>query len=302
MTDPQASSPGSPTPESVVQASQAAILVVDDEPMVRGVVCHALEGFVCLEAASAEAARTVLAGNPSIHLILLDLGMPGMGGEAFLEWLQEHHPDIEVVIASAHCDEQSVVRCLAKGASDFLEKPFRTERITKVVRRVFRRKSRRSLGPRKTATSLIRATTPAEGWVELTAPSEFEYLNRMQRFADVLFASRLSHEDCEDLRMAMEEIGRNAIEWGNRMDPQKCLQISYCFFKDRIVLKFEDEGEGFHPETLPDPSEDPAGLVQRRMAGGKRPGGFGVFLVHNIMDEVVYSEKGNVVLMTKFFH
>ncbi|MCX7934686.1 MAG: ATP-binding protein, partial [Planctomycetota bacterium] len=115
-----------------------------------------------------------------------------------------------------------------------------------------------------------------------------------------LFATRLPRETCEDLRVAIEEVGRNAIEWGNRFDPQKRLRISYCFFHDRVVLKFEDEGEGFQPQSLPDPSADLHGHLAARASAGKRPGGFGVLLVQSIMDEVVYSEKGNVVVMTKF--
>ena len=141
----------------------------------------------------------------------------------------------------------------------------------------------------------------AQGWVELTAPSEFEYLSRLQRFTNLLFEGRLPEEECEDLRMSMEEIVRNAIALGNRLDPDKQLKISYCVFNDRVVLKFEDEGEGFHPEQVPDPSGDPGGIIEKREKQGKRPGGFGVFLINNIMDEVVYSEKGNVVLTTKFF-
>ncbi len=262
-----------------------------------------LEGYQTVESESvAETRQRMEEPETSVQAVLLDLpACDAETTEGFLEWAQAHHPDVSVIVISESRSEKDVIHCLARGASDFLEKPVQADTLRRVVHRALRRRSRRRLGTRRMPTTTIRAMSPAAGWVELTAPSEFDYLSRLERFTNILFGSRLSHEDCEDLRMAMEEIGRNAIEWGNRLDPEKQFSISYCFFNDRVVLKFEDEGEGFHPDTLPDPSQDPAGLVQNRVASGKRPGGFGVFLVHNLMDEVVYSEKGNVVLMTKFF-
>lgn len=100
--------------------------------------------------------------------------------------------------------------------------------------------------------------------------------------------------------MAVEEVGRNAVEWGNHFDPGKQVQISYCFFDDRVIIKVEDEGEGFAHSALPDPTRDPVGTMKQRVDAGKRPGGYGVFLIHKLVDETIYNEKGNVVLLIKY--
>ena len=99
----------------------------------------------------------------------------------------------------------------------------------------------------------------------------------------------------------MDELGQNAVEWGNRNDRKKQIHLSYCVFNDRIVFKVEDEGEGFDPGTLRDPSIDPLKHIMERMKEGKRAGGYGVFISKKLMDDVIYSESGNTVLMTKFF-
>lgn len=274
------------------------VLVVDDEFAMRSMVRAALtldENFTVHEASGAMEAREILEEHDfAIDAIVLDLLMPEVNGEELLEWVKAVAPQIAVVVLTGHRTDDTLIRCLAKGAADFLDKPCKVDELRATVERVISRQARI-----QERGGELEARYPAADWVELTAPSEIEYLGRMQRFSDVLFASRLPKQTCEDLRLAIEELGRNAIEWGNRFDRAKKFHVSYCIFDDRIVLKFEDEGEGFNPGVLPDPSKDPMAHIKRRKDEGKRPGGFGVFLMKNIMDEVVYNEKGNVCVMTK---
>jgi anti-sigma regulatory factor (Ser/Thr protein kinase) len=72
-------------------------------------------------------------------------------------------------------------------------------------------------------------------------------------------------------------------------------------FNDRVVFKIEDEGEGFDMKALKDPSRDPLAHIMERMSDGKRMGGYGIFMTRSIMDDIQYSDRGNVVVMTKLF-
>lgn len=285
-----------PTPPSPTEP--ALILVVEDEPSLRQAVCEALrlDGFEPVEAASLSDAETLIRNRGTeFDGVLLDLLLEDGMGESLLDTMSELGLSLPVVVASGRAEEDLVLRCLNKGGTDFIAKPFQMKGLLIALRRSMRRHGTLEVKPED--MEAVHATT---GWVELTAPSDFEFLIRMQRFSQILFSSHLPRAVAEDLRVTMEEMGRNAIEWGNRFDKQKQFRISYCFFKDRVVLKFEDEGEGFIPENLPDPAENPQKHLEERMKDGKRPGGFGVYLVQSIMDEVVYSDRGNVVLMTKF--
>ncbi len=274
------------------------LLVVDDDPAVRNLLAAALStarGYQAYCAADAMQARELMeAHDYAFRCAIIDIMMPEISGEEFLEWAKAVAPGMAAVMITGNRDDKVMIRCLGKGAIDFLEKPFRIETILEVVDRAVRRQERFN-----EQSGDIRVELPAENWVELTATSEMEYLSRVQRFTDLLFASHLPPEVCEDLRLAIEETGRNAIEWGNRFDREKMFHLSYCLFPDRIVLKIEDEGEGFKPRELRDPTIDPHAHIKQRTQEGKRPGGFGVYMLQKIMDEVVYSEKGNKVLMTK---
>ncbi len=301
MSDNMPANPSS-GPEQSEAPSSPRVVVLDPDFEACADIKKILNWCDCITTGEVEDFRRILRKSQAgINLVLLDPGIASPEKAGVLSWLQTEFPQIPVVVISADQNERRVVQYLARGASDLVQKPFTGVKLKTAVHRALKRKSRRKLAVKKSATGSIQAVSMAQGWVELTAPSEFEYLSRLQRFTNLLFTNRLPEEECEALRMAMEEIGRNAIEWGNRLDPEKQLKISYCVFNDRVVLKFEDEGEGFHPEQVPDPSNDPGGIIAKREKQGKRPGGFGVFLINNIMDEVVYSEKGNVVLTTKFF-
>ncbi len=136
-------------------------------------------------------------------------------------------------------------------------------------------------------------------WVELTARSEAKIVERLEELFDDLCAERIPARDRDFLKMALREVCGNAIEWGNRGDVSRRIRVSYCLFPEKIVFKIEDEGEGFDPKRVLDPSKDHLAAVDQRMAENKRFGGYGLLMVRNIMDEVIYSEKGNVVVLSK---
>lgn len=220
----------------------------------------------------------------------------GHAWDTLLHHIKERNPATAIIVMTQEHDRATLLECLKKGAIEYLFIPFDATRLPTMIASAIHRQ-----GGATECQGAIEAVNPFDGWVELTASSELEYLARMQRFIEALLLTQLPEGVREDLRLTIEELGRNAIEWGNRFDRSKQFRISYCLFEDRIVLKFEDEGEGFKPQAIPDPTTDPIAHIKKRKADGKRPGGFGVFLVQKIMDEVLYSERGNVVVMTKFF-
>ncbi|MBI5369090.1 MAG: ATP-binding protein [Planctomycetes bacterium] len=138
-----------------------------------------------------------------------------------------------------------------------------------------------------------------QGWAELVAPNRPASVDQIEQLFESHALDTLPEQDRQDLKFALREICQNAFEWGNQKEPHRKIRVAYCLFADKIVLKISDEGEGFDPAIVPDPKKNLMEVVLSRKKSGKRPGGFGIFLVKKIMDEVVYNEKGNVVLLTK---
>jgi DNA-binding response OmpR family regulator len=101
------------------------ILVIDDEPDLVRFVRRALEaeGYQVLTSTNGlEGLRLALDQHPA--LIVLDLAMPGMHGEAVLSALMTQDPSYRVLILSATADVQLRIACLEQGAVDFVAKPF----------------------------------------------------------------------------------------------------------------------------------------------------------------------------------
>jgi CheY-like chemotaxis protein len=109
-----------------------AVLVVDDEPVVQQTVRVTLErgGFEVAIAASGAAAIDALKERTTgIDLVLLDLAMPGMGGEEALERIRELAPDVPVAICSGYPETQVAPRFAGKNVQGYVKKPFTAQRL-----------------------------------------------------------------------------------------------------------------------------------------------------------------------------
>lgn len=115
-----------------VNLTGLSILLVDDEPHLLEIGRNLLEsyGLEVVTAPDGETALVLLDTLPQVpDAVILDLNMPGMGGARCLEEMLQRHPGLSVIIATGYLDPEKRENLLAKGAADFVEKPFRFERI-----------------------------------------------------------------------------------------------------------------------------------------------------------------------------
>ena len=89
-----------------------------------------------------------------------------------------------------------------------------------------------------------------------------------------------------NFRVGVTEALANAVLYGNLGDPSKSVRVEVSLDTARVVLRVVDQGVGFDPAGIPDPTE-PENL--------QRPGGRGLFLIRELMDEVEYNDRGNSV-------
>ena len=89
-----------------------------------------------------------------------------------------------------------------------------------------------------------------------------------------------------NFRVGVTEALANAVLYGNQGDPGKHVRVEVSIDRSRVALRVEDEGQGFDPQAVPDPTL-PGNL--------QRAGGRGLFLIRQLMDEVEYSDRGNAV-------
>ena len=129
--------------------------------------------------------------------------------------------------------------------------------------------------------------------VETVIPSDPADARQLQDRIEQLLQVRGAHEkDIFGIRLALEEALVNAIKHGNQMDRAKPVFVRYLIEDDRFEILIRDEGSGFDPEDVPDPTA---------VENLERPCGRGLMLMHHYMTEVTYSNGGNVVTMSKVF-
>ncbi len=92
------------------------------------------------------------------------------------------------------------------------------------------------------------------------------------------------------IRLALDEALSNAVRHGNASDPSKSVTVDYRVSPEQVAIEIEDEGQGFCPEGVPDPTEED-NLC--------RPHGRGVMLMKAYMTEVRYNSRGNRVTLIK---
>ncbi len=117
--------------------------------------------------------------------------------------------------------------------------------------------------------------------------SQPESINLVEKLIDEIKGEYNIHEECYgNMLVAVTEAVNNAIQHGNKYDPDKKVNIAYEVEPEQIAFTITDEGLGFDYMNLPDPT-DPSNL--------EKPTGRGVFLMKHLADQIIFSEDGRVV-------
>jgi PAS domain S-box-containing protein len=118
-------------------SGKGTVLVVDDEPVVRGMAEKVLErhGYTVLVADSGQAAINILRRHPGdIALVLLDLSMPYMNGEEVLPELRKIRPDLKVVVSSGYSEAETMALFKGQQVSGFVQKPYTSKGLAEKVK------------------------------------------------------------------------------------------------------------------------------------------------------------------------
>jgi serine/threonine-protein kinase RsbW len=128
---------------------------------------------------------------------------------------------------------------------------------------------------------------------QVSIPSDLEEARRLQTSIEEELQSitRFSETDIFAIKLALEEALVNAIKHGNQMDRSKMVHVAYRVTAERFDIRISDEGPGFDPEDVPDPTA-PENL--------ERPCGRGLLLMRHYMNHIEYVGAGNCVVMSKW--
>ena len=126
---------------------------------------------------------------------------------------------------------------------------------------------------------------------EVVIPSDTSAGQTVQdRIIQFLEDLQYDERDVFGVRLAIEEALVNAIKHGNQMDPSKSVRIACRIARSRVRIEIEDQGEGFQPSDVPDPTAD---------ENLERPCGRGIMLMRAFMTSIEYNASGNRVVLEK---
>jgi len=190
---------------------------------------------------------------------------------------------------------EDIVHALREHAFTYLSKPLNIPAVSQMV-----------------DTAL--ASTPSDDdievlsaqphWISLRLRCKAETADRILQFLREI-AVDLPANEKENIATAFREILSNAIEHGADSDPNKHVFITYVRGERSLFYYVRDPGKGFSFEDIPhaavsNPTDSPIDHVEVRQQRGMRPGGFGIFMTRQLVDEMIYNEKGNEVLLIKY--
>jgi serine/threonine-protein kinase RsbW len=123
----------------------------------------------------------------------------------------------------------------------------------------------------------------------LKLPSNLMSINVLDSFVqDVVHQYKISQEVHGNMLISLTEAVTNAITHGNHSDENKVVQINLQKKSDTIAIRVSDQGCGFDPESVPDPTCD---------ENICKCGGRGVFLMQRLCDQIQYKDNGRTVEM-----
>lgn len=288
------------------------ILVVDDSVTDRrlaGGLLEKVETYSVTYATNGKDALERLATEPP-DLVLTDLQMPEMDGLELVSQMKSHYPEIPVILMTAKGSEEIAVEALRVGAASYVPKRRLAKDLTETVQMVLA-SSQVDQFHAEVMCRLVRNDC------SFAIENRLPLIGSMARYLRQLLKAAFPGEEASHVRIgvALEEALMNAYYHGNleisselrQQDhkafydlakvrcgefpySERCIYVDASFSPSQILFVVRDDGPGFDPATLPDPS-DPANL--------ERPSGRGVMLMRTFMDEVVFSDRGNEVTLVK---
>jgi CheY-like chemotaxis protein len=284
------------SPHLAGQASaQRRALFIDADPQVRAMLVDILDPLVW-NVQHAPDNKTALALATATHFDLILTGEKTSGKEdvELLRRIRSVRPHTRLIILTEESTPADVVASMRERAFSYFSRPFSLPSLASMVL---------TAAEKPCWDDGIEIVSARPEWIRLLARCDLNTADRLVQFIHEI--ADLPEPEGDAVAMAFREILMNAIEHGGRFCPDQYVEISYVRAKHMVMCRVKDPGEGFTLDeikhaAIADPLGDPAGHIAYREAKGMRPGGYGVLLAQKLVDELIYGEKGNEVLLIKY--
>lgn len=274
---------------------QRTALIIGPDRVLENELATALEGWNIERANDNGAALSRINASP-FDLVITSENTSCETDLDLLRKIRRVRPHIRLIILTNESTPADVIASMRERAFSYFSTPVSPATLTEIVRLV------RDEPCWDDGIEIISAT-PA--WIRLLARCNKNTADRLMQFFHEIID--LPEPEEHEVASAFREMLLNAIEHGGRFDPTQYVEISYVRAQHMVICRVKDPGEGFSLEEIQhaavaNPPEDPLRHQAYRDSMGLRPGGFGVLLTRHLVDELIYAEKGNEVLLIKYLN
>ena len=235
-----------------------------------------------------------LAHKKSFDLIITSEKTSGREDIELLRKIRRIRPHTRLIILADESTPADVITSMRERAFSYFSKPFSQDALAVMIHHAIE-------DPCWDDGIDVVSATPE--WIRIRARCDLKTADRVLQFFDEI--AELPDPERGAVGMAFREMLTNAIEHGGRLDPNLDVEISYVRARHMVTCRISDPGEGFTLDEIPhaaiaNPVNEPVRHLEYRDAQGMRPGGFGVLLAQQLVDQLIYSEQGNEVLLVKY--
>jgi len=221
-------------------------------------------------------------------------GPNGLDGLKLLRRARAIRPELKVIV-TGEPDPMRVLGAIRHRAYGYFHKPLTPGPLAEMVQQALEAESWKDD---------IRVMSARPEWLTLDVRCKIDAADRTTNFLRELEAD-LPFQTREDIAVAFRELLMNAVEHGGKYDPRKRVRLSLLRTSRSVMVHIHDPGSGFSLDFLPhaaisNPDGSPTRHVEIRAEQGQRPGGFGILMSRNLVDDLLYNERGNAVMFVKY--
>ena len=269
------------------------ILIIGEDPAVGARMSPQLQAC-SIEVADGNAEALQRLRQRAFELVLTNPQSSVREDLALIDEIERIRPGLKTIILAPAATPEDVIASLRARVFACFSSPFDKNEVVAMISKALEASNWRSA---------IEVLSAEPNWIALRVNCQLLTADRLLRFMTEL-RSDLADPDRSTLLTAFREVLLNAMEHGAGFDSEKVIEVTAVRTKRAIVYRFRDPGPGFRGKPLPhaainNPPDNPVAHLEVREAQGLRPGGFGILLAQQLVDELVFNEMGNEVLLIK---
>ena len=270
-------------------------LVVGADPEISSLLLRVLKaGSWAVTTVPNNLAALAATRTKSFDLIVTSDKSSGREDIELLRQIRKVRPHTRLIILAGESTPEDVIASMREHAFSYFSKPFSLDALAQMIHIA-------TEGPCWDDGIEVVSGTPE--LIRLLARCDVKTADRLVQFLNEV--ADLPDPEKNQVAMAFREMLLNAIEHGGKLDPNQYVKIEYIRARHMVTCLIIDPGEGFTLDeishaAIANPADEPLRHFAIREAQGMRPGGYGVLLAQKLVDELIYGQHGNEVLLIKY--